>query len=213
MKNLSIDALFEIMRKILLNLQEDASLQQKMNGYGFPADRIQEGHALLLNAMQLHDMKDDQYHEWLDLSKQVQEDRATALETFVDHVQVARVAFRRQPKFLRQLKINKVDRSRAWEWTVQAARFYGLITAYAPMMKQHGILPEELQQAKAGIEALLAMKARTSKRMGEAKQATQARNTTLEALSAWLVEFRAAARLAFKDTPKKLEAFGIKPPS
>ena len=81
------------------------------------------------------------------------------------------------------------------------------------MMKQHGILPEELQQAKAGIEALLAMKARTSKRKGDAQHATQARNTSLGALSAWLVEFRAAARLAFKDTPKKLEAFGMKPPS
>ena len=213
MKSLSMDALFEIMRKILLNLQEDALLQQKMNGYGFPAERIQEGHTLLLNAQQLHEMKDDQYHEWLDMSKQVQEDRAAALETFIDHVKVARVAFRKQPAILRRLKINRINQNKVGEWTVQAHRFYTLVASNAPTMKKHGVLPEELQQAKAGIEALLAMQNRSSRIKGVAESATQERNASLDALSAWHVEFRAAARLAFKNTPQKLEAFGMKVPS
>ena len=80
-------------------------------------------------------------------------------------------------------------------------------------MKQFGIAPEELQQTKAGIEALLLQKERRRKKKAEAESATQKRNDTLEALNAWLVEFRAVARLAFKDDPQMLEAFGMKVPS
>jgi hypothetical protein len=213
MKNLSINALFEMVRGIILNIQEDAGLQQKMSVWGFPPERIQEGSTLLQNAQQLHNNKDGQYYAWWQLSQQVQKDRETALQTFIDHVQVARLAFKKQPAILHQLKINKINRNRVWEWTVQAHRFYTLVSEHAPLMKKHGVLPEEIQQAKAGIEALLAMKDRSMRKKGEAESATQQRNATLDALRAWHVEFRAAARLAFKDTPQRLEAFGMKSPS
>ena len=115
--------------------------------------------------------------------------------------------------FSSHIKIKRINHDKVWEWTAQAHRFYTLVTAHAPLMKKRGVLPEELQQAKAGIEALLAMKDRSSRIKGNAESATQERNRTLDALRAWHVEFRAAARLALKDMPQRLEAFGMKIPS
>lgn len=213
MKNGSIDSLFATARMSIFNTKEDAMLQDRMKLYGFSPERIQEGETLLVNARQLHTQKDELYFEWLNLSGQVEKDRETALVTFVDHVQVARIAFRKKPEILRQLKINRINRSKLWEWTAQAARFYTLIGEHTATMKKFGITAEELQQAQAGIEALLALKDLRMKKKAEAESATQKRNVALDALNTWLVEFRAVARLALKDTPQLLEAFGMKVPS
>lgn len=213
MKNLSIDTQFDMIRRIILNLQEEEALQQRMSEYGFPPERIQEVNTLLVDAQQLHEAKDNQYHAWWEISQQVQTDRDTAMKTFTDHVQVARVAFRKQPTVLHKLKINRINRSSVWGWAAQAHRFYTILSEHSAEMNAFGILPEELQQAKAGIEALMAMKDRSMRKKGEAENATQERNNILKRIWAWHVEFRAAARLAFKDNPQKVEAFGIKIPS
>ncbi len=213
MQNMSINALFEIMRSIFFNLQEDEALQQLMAQWGFPPERVQEGHTLLLNAQQLHAQKDERYHNWLNLSRQVQADRDAALQVFAEHVQVARLAFREQPPLLKQLKISRIQKKKVWEWIPQAHRFYTLALANSSLMKKRGVKPEELEQAKAGIEALLALKDRSLRKKGDAESATQERNRILEALRVWHVEFRAAARLALKDTPQMLEAFGMQTPS
>ena len=213
MKNGSIDSLFATARVSIFNTKEDAGLQNRMKLYGISPERIQEGDNLLTNARQLHTHKDALYFEWLNLSGQVEKDRESTLATFIDHVHVARIAFRKRPEILHQLKINRINRRKLWEWTVQADRFYKLISAHAATMKKFGITAEELQQARAGIEALLALKDRRTKKKAEAESATQKRNVALDALHAWLVEFRAVARLALKDTPQMLEAFGMKKPS
>jgi len=192
---------------------EDPALQNRMALYGFPLERMLEGKTLLENAQQMHSKKDDQYFEWWNLSGEVKKDRETALDTFVDHVKVARVAFRKKPEILHQLKINRINRSKLWEWTGQAHRFYTLIAEHTATMKKFGVTAEELQQAQAGIEALLAMKDQRMKKKAMAETTTQARNAAFNALNAWLVEFRTAARLALKDTPQMLEAFGMKVPS
>ncbi len=213
MRNLSIDTLFATARASVFNTLEDHALQERMTLYGFPPLRMQEGKNLLENAQHLHAQKDDLYFAWRTLSGQVGKDREAALQTFVDHVQVARVAFRKNPEVLEQLKINKINRSKKWEWTVQAGRFYTLITEHTATMKKFGVTAAELQQAQAGIEALLALKDQRMRKKGAAENATQQRNAALDALNAWLVEFRAAARLALKDTPQLLEAFDMKVPS
>ncbi len=54
------------------------------------------------------------------------------------------------------------------------------------------------------------MKDQRLKKKADAENTTQTRNESLKALRKWLTEFHAAARLAFKDNPQMLEAFGIK---
>lgn len=205
--------LFEIARMSVYNTLGDKKLQQPLGLYGFSQERILEGQTLLENSRHLHGQKDNQYHAWWNLSDHLKTDREKALQTFLDHVQVAKVAFRKQPGILHELQISRINRRKTWEWTVQAHRFYTILEEHTKVMKQFGIPQEELQQAKAAIEALLIAKDQRTKKRAEAESATQARNDAIEELRAWLIEFRAVARLAFKDDPQMLEAFGMKVPS
>ncbi|MDF9798589.1 hypothetical protein OKW21_003852 [Catalinimonas alkaloidigena] len=48
------------------------------------------------------------------------------------------------------------------------------------------------------------------RKKGEAEENTEGRNQALRQLKSLIKEFHAAARLALKDHPQKLEAFGIR---
>ena len=48
---------------------------------------------------------------------------------------------------------------------------------------------------------------------GEAEDSTESKNQAAKLLKKWVREFHTAARLALKNNPQKLEAFGIEVPS
>lgn len=77
-------------------------------------------------------------------------------------------------------------------------------------MLPFGFTVEELQQAKASVEALLALRDDRMLKKGEAENCTVSKNDAAKQLRSWVREFHAAARLALKDQPQKLEAFGIR---
>jgi hypothetical protein len=209
----NIDTLIQAAHRAVFNTLEDENFQQLLKARGFTLERILEGQRLVEEAQSMDTNKGDKYDAWSKFSKQLIKDRETALATFLDHVKVTNVAFRRQPEILTDLKISKINRKKTWDWIPQAQRYYMLIEKHTKVMKQFGVAPEELDQAKAGIEALLMQKNRKLKKKAMAESATKKRNKTLEDLNAWLVEFRYVARLAFKHDPQMLEAFGMKVPS
>jgi len=79
-------------------------------------------------------------------------------------------------------------------WYEQARHFYTALLADTEAQTQlarYKITPEALQAA------------------GEAQEATQQRNTAIEALDEWLSDFRVVAKIALEDTPQLLEALNM----
>lgn len=212
MKKTSIARLFEAVGLAVNNTLEDADLQKKMANYGFPQKRLLEGQALLDQAQQLHQTKEQYYDERWDISSQIKADMKAAREQFIDHVQVARVAFRREPEILHKFRIKRIA-GNTWDWTEQALTFYTKLEEYSGQMARHDVQAEELQQAKAAVEALLVMKGQRQKKKGAAEDTTHERNQAIKALRNWLTEFHASARLALKQSPQLLEIYGIMVPS
>ncbi len=209
MPNQSISSLFESSRLAIYHTTEDAEIQKKMSNFGFSPKRIQEGKALRDTARQWHETKDQHYDERQSVSNQAKVSNQAARLLFKDHVKVAKVAFRQQPELLHSFRISNLS-NRTWDWTEQALTFYHKVEPHAAQMALHNVEPAALQQNKATIEAALTMKDQRMKKKADAENTTQTRNYALKALRNWLTEFHAAARLAFKDSPQMLEAFGIK---
>ena len=142
------------------------------------------------------------------VSDQIKQELQTLRPTFVDHVAAVRFAFRHQPAVLRTFGVKRINSSR-WGWVAQAHTFYQMLEAHTEQMAKFGTSSEELQQAKASVDALIELRDDYAFKKSEAEDATQSRNQLLKQLKEWVREFHGAARLALKDNPQRLEAFGI----
>lgn len=179
-----------------------------MSGYSFTPKRIKEGKALLEQVRLLDTTQQQHYLGARQVSQQIEQDTATVLELFKEHVAIAKTAFRKEPLVLEELKIKRLSHKR-WERIQQAIDFYTGATQYLPRLQQYGATPESLQQNKAGAEALVALKAQRLRKKGEAENGTQVKQQAIKALKTWYSEFRRLARIAFQDTPQILETYGM----
>lgn len=101
----SISNLLEIASLTINNTMKDKELQKKMASFGFPPKRMQEGKALLEQALMLDESKIRRYDERWELSYQIKTDLQSAREHFLDHVKVARLVFRHEPAMLHKLNV------------------------------------------------------------------------------------------------------------
>lgn len=194
------------------NTAKDQEVARKMSQYGFPPKRMQEGQVLLTGAQNLHLDKDTRYDESWQISNQMDQELEAIRPVFVEHVTIARFAFRHQEAVLRTFNISSIS-SNKWTWVKQANNFYSKVMAYAEQMAAHGANEQELLQIKASLENIMVLREDRMHKKGEAEDTTENRNRAGKALKKWVSEFRTAARLALKDNPQKLEAFGIKVPT
>ena len=80
-------------------------------------------------------------------------------------------------------------------------------------MAKHQVKAEELKQAQAAIEALMALKGSRQKVKASAEEVTRMKNQSIEDLRKWLRNFHAVAKIATEDAPQLREAYGIVVPS
>ncbi len=59
------------------------------------------------------------------------------------------------------------------------------------------------------VVAVATLNAAQEKRISEAQRATRERNTALDALEDWYIEFRELSRIVLMDDPQYLEALGL----
>lgn len=208
----STPQLLEAASLAINNTMKEADKQKVMANYGFSPKRMQEGKDLLDKTQVLHEVKDQHYDERWELSNQIETKLAVAHQNFAEHVKIARFVFRNEPTILYKLRINRISHG-VWARTRQAKDFYTKVIPYAAMMEPQGVSLATLTEAKAFVEGIITMKEERTRKKGEAENTTDSKNQSIKMLRAWLTEFRAAARLAFKDTPQKLESLGISVPS
>ncbi len=206
--NISIEKLFAAVQSVVFHLSDKKEYQQAMSLYGLTPKRVQEGSALLQNAIQLHSSQEGHYDVARRMSAQITEDGATALDAFKGHVTIAKSAFRKDPLALKELKIMQMKRN-GWGWIQQAIDFYEKAPEYMDRLLQFGATQASFDQNRSAIEALVTLRNRRMQKKGEAEDSTEQKVEAIKALRAWYGEFRKLARIAFKKTPQVLETFGM----
>lgn len=208
MKYSSIPELFAEAQTYLYNASEQPEIQKKMNQHGFTPKRFLEGTFLLDDSKRLHSHKTNKYGEKQESALQVQTNEQLAKQMFVDHVDVVKFVFRKDPAILAKFDVERIA-TKVKAWTHQAVFFYSKAEAYADVLAQHGLTQDQRSQASAMVEAVATARNQRLQKKGEAEEATRTRDQSVKVLRAWMKDFRATARIALKDSPQLLEAIGI----
>ena len=206
----SPNELIQAARLAINNTARDPETGKKLAAHGFLPKRMQEGENLLTMVQEMQQDKKSRYDERWQISDEIAQQLQTLRPLFKDHVVAARFAFRHQPAILRTFGIQRISTNR-WTWVAQATTFYQMMQDenYIEQMASHGITPEALQQAHTMVKGIMEMRDNQMYKKGEAEDTTESRNQASQQLRVWLKEFHATAHLALKDTPQKLEAYGI----
>jgi hypothetical protein len=212
MKTASIKALIEASGLVILHLSQNKELQKAMSPFGFTPQRVQVGKKLFDEVQQVGSARNQETDEARRISQQINEDGRVTLQTFRDHVAIARVAFPREPLALQELKIAKLVRNK-WDRVQQARDFYEQAPKHMARLQQFGASAEAFGQNEAAVQALLALRAQRLDRKGKMESGTQQRNQKIKELRDWYGDFRRLVRIAFKDDLQRLETFGIVVPS
>ena len=190
------------------NATEQRTIQKKLNAYGFNAKRMQEGKALLNQAILLQHEKNNCYGEKQELARELRTQLQETRQAFSHHVATVRLAFRNDPSTLAKFQVNRVA-TKQNEWQAQARYFYTKAAGYAEVLAGYQLPQSELAQNQASVEALMALRNRRLQLKGEAEEATRTRDLGMQALRRWMREFYSIARLALQDSPQLLEALGV----
>ena len=212
MKTSSIKGLIEAVGLVVLHLSQNKALQKAMSAVGFTPQRVQVGKKLLDDVHQTGSDRKQDADEARRMSHQINQEGKATLQTFRDHVAIARVAFRQEPLAMQEMKVATLT-SNKWDGVQQAREFYEQAPKHMAQLQKFGAIPEAFQQNEAAVQALLALKAQRLDRKGKTESSTQRRNQKIKELRDWYGDFRRLARVAFKNDLQLLETFGIVVPS
>lgn len=204
-----INDLGEAARLAINNTQNNPAVQQQMDAYGMGSGELQIGKNWLRTFEQKHERQIQLQDERWALAQQIDASLLAITSTFKTHVRLAQAAFHDDPSLLRRLRAERLD-TRRWECVQQAAHFYKTFQARKLSLEGVKVSAKEIQQAQRAVSELQQMKEARADKKGLAEQSTAERQQAQHELRRWLVNFRAIARIAFREQPQMLERFGMK---
>jgi len=178
---------------------------------GFDAATIAQGEELLNNAVAAYndnktrdDEKTKHYQNWVDLKMQI------ARRYSVDR-KIAKILFRHDPVAKEKLGLKGALPRTYVNWLEAVKKYYSVATTDQQILSDLNRLnlsPEYLTQTLHMITGLDTARAQYLKTVGEAQNATKAKNAALANIIHWMQNFYALAKIALKDRPQLLEALG-----
>lgn len=201
--------LVESARLVTEILSEDKVAQQQMSAVGFGAVQQQEGNKFLQNAEASIKTRTQLKQERWALSKQIGAGRGAAIDQFRHYAKAARFALEDNPELLHALQIDRINQS-TWGVVDQAIFFYQQLQEHKVSLDAFGIGAKDVQDALKTATNLLRQRKERIRRKAMVQQNTQDVRQATAALRQWMIEFRANARLAYRQQPQMLEMFGIR---
>ena len=198
----------EAARLAIYNTEREATIRQRMETYGFRAEHLKQGKARLARVDACTNEQDHcQQMQW-ELSQQIKEQTKAVRDQAREHIQVTRTSYRHEPAMLHYLRIEMMARP-GWAMVQQADYFYEKLRERKLSLAAYGISDQALRRAATETRELLDSRTERARQKAKAENCTQVKQQAIRELRVWVVEFRAIARLAFKNEPQWLEAFGM----
>ncbi|MEQ9440224.1 MAG: hypothetical protein RIG62_14315 [Cyclobacteriaceae bacterium] len=201
-------SILEAAQLVIYSMEQEETIRQQMEAYGFTPNRMQQGKGLLTKSRHCQKEQSERYNAQWELTQQLQAEMDMIIPLFKEHAKVTKVAFRSEPNTVHSLKIDRLER-KGWPAVRQAEHFYAKLLELDLNLEHYGISKKEIQQNRTAIKALQTMKEERMRIKALAENCTQTKQESLQRLRSWVIEFRSMARIAFKQTPQMLEAFGI----
>ncbi len=181
--------------------------------YGYSPAELAIGTDLLTNAVDKHQAQVREYGDQYRATDDLHLKLTTAKAIYTKHVDVARVAFKKERGILAEINASGSRKQSHSGWLGQAKTFYKNILEKAELkagMAKFGQTEAILNSAFDKVNAVETALLKQQKETGEAQTATRTRDKALDALALWSDDFVDIARIALKDEPHLLEILGLK---
>ena len=212
----SIDGGLSAAQIAIENALSDTEVQSLLSVYGYDAAKIGEGKTLFETARQLQQQQKAEYGDQYAASDALKTKLDEAKISYMRFLKVARVALKNDYAACKTLELDGIRKHSLTGWIGQARTFYINALEDADVLTKlnnFGITQEKLEAGKTLIDETEAANIAQKKEIGEAQQATKARDEAIDKLDDWMSDFIAIARVALEEKPQFLEKLGIIEPS
>jgi hypothetical protein len=209
--NVRIDDFLEAARIMILN-SSDPVVKPKLANYGYDDARLQALWALYEEVAALQAAQKKEFGEQVAATAEVNNLWDEASDMYMSTLRIARVAFKDNPKLGLSLLLYGDRKQSITGWLEQVRIFYTNFQEnpelMAPMAR-FGYTPGKFQSEFQVYTRLAQLSARQKKEMGDAQNATLARDRKLDELSSQISDLRVVAKVALQSNPQQLEKLGI----
>jgi hypothetical protein len=209
----SLESILDRARIAIENSLNNPTIQTYLSEYGYSKEKLQSGQQLYQTALDLQQKQRREFGEQIEATAERDQLWDIAHATYMKFVKIARVAYKNNTGIATQLGINGNRKESFSGWLLDANQFYSNTLGNDSILKtlaEYGITPTKLEAGKAEVQAVSAANLAQDKEKGEAQEATQKRDAALDALSDWMSDFVAIARIALEPEAQLLESIGIK---
>ncbi|MGQ1891912.1 hypothetical protein ACT29H_15835 [Thermophagus sp. OGC60D27] len=203
--------ILEQYRVAIDNALKQPDIASALARFGYDAATIAQGEELLnkavaaYNANKTGDDEKAKHHQiWTELKNRI------ARRYSVDR-KIAKLIFRQDPVAKEKLGVKGALPRSYVNWLETVKKYYSVATKdphIISALKKLNVAPEYLTQTLHMITDLDTARAQYLKTVGEAQDATKAKNAALAKINHWMQNFYALAKIALKDRPQLLEALG-----
>jgi hypothetical protein len=196
----------------ILGVQKNPEIQEKLNPFGYTAERMEEGKVLLDKTTRLMTTQVEEYSDQFVATDELGKSWKTAYANYMVTLKVVRVAFVGQPELLRRFNATGKRSKSLSGWLRDAKILYTnlLDTPDAlTVIAGFGYSAKRLEIELQAVSAIEELHSKQLSEKGGAQQATLERDAAFDELCKWYSSFRAIARIALYDKPQLLEALGI----
>lgn len=208
----SIEQLLSDSNTAISNAINNAEVNQAIGLFGYSAEKLEAGKALLNQTQTLYTRQIQEYGDKSGASQRMTEAREKVNNVYIPHLKIARIAFKNDMGAFQGLELNGRRKKANASALAQAKVFYTNLQAnpsYLTAMARFGISEANLTEALDLIRQAEEALAEFRKESGESQDATNQRDEAVAELEEWMSDFRAIARIALEDQPQMMEVVGI----
>lgn len=199
--------------RVALTNAADTDIAPELNKRGYTAAIIAAKTTELDNIVTLVNNQKKEYGDQYQATENYNQAEATIHEDYIDHLTLARVAFKKDVAAKTALGLRGDRNQSETGYCSQAVQMYkGVLdnATYVAAMNAKGVTTAELQAQKAAFENLYSLSSKKYKETGEAQAATKARDKAIDDFSEWFADFREVAKVALRKFPQLREKMGWK---
>lgn len=200
-------------RTALTNAKSEPTLATILGEFGYDADKIKQGEALLAATEKAFEFTAQENKEKQEAYTKYRNQYTTALDTYALDRKKAHVVFRRQPEIRKSLGLHNKTNTSLAEHIKMMKAFYTLLSTNSELatpLETLKITSAHLTKQLEEITALEKSIADYHREKGESEEATKKKEAALKELADWMGEFFTVAKIALADDKQLLEALNKK---
>ncbi|PKQ61555.1 hypothetical protein BZG02_15305 [Labilibaculum filiforme] len=199
-------------RIALSNAESHPDIKAALLAFGIDDAKFAEGWAVYNKAKSIWELNAKEGAETSLASNTYSRKYNEVTAKFKRHRDLTRILCTKDPDVLIELGIKGHLPGQYNEYFDLMKLFYTTIAGNAVIQAKLAVIkltPELAADCLAALDTLLVLRSNFDKEMGESQATTELKNAALNELSDWMDDFDILAKLAFYDTPQRLEVLGV----